>query len=138
MTALFTVGAVAYWAVVIPFRAPILKLLYAGNYGSVGDYLPFFALETIIWSASVGASIVLRAMEAPRYIFYANCAASVITLVVGIPATKFFGLWGVVWSIILANSAALIMVIVLLRRKAAESRASTLEFAASLSVEEQI
>jgi O-antigen/teichoic acid export membrane protein len=138
MTALFTVGAVAYWAVVIPFRAPILKLLYAGNYGSVGDYLPFFALETIIWSASVGASIVLRAMEAPRYIFFANCAASVITLVVGIPATKFFGLWGVVWSIILANSAALIMVIVLLRRKAAESRASSLEFAASLPVEEQI
>ncbi len=138
MTALFTVGAVAYWAVVIPFRAPILKLLYAGNYGSVGDYLPFFALETIIWSASVGASIVLRAMEAPRYIFFANCGASVITLVVGIPATKFFGLWGVVWSIILANSAALVMVIVLLRRKAAESRASNLEFAASLPVEEQI
>jgi O-antigen/teichoic acid export membrane protein len=138
MTMLFTAGAVAYWAVVIPFRAPILKLLYAGNYGSVGDYLPFFALETIIWSASVGASIVLRAMEAPRYIFFANCAASVITLVVGIPATKFFGLWGVVWSIILANSAALIMVIVLLRRKAAESRSPSLEFAASLPVEDQV
>src|SRR5579859_7583880 len=138
MTMLFTVGAIAYWAVVIPFRGPILKLLYAGNYGSVGEYLPFFALETIVWSASVGASIVLRAMEAPRYIFYANCVASVITLAVGIPATKLFGLWGVVWSIILANSAALIMVIVLLRRKAAESRAANLDFPASLPVEEQI
>jgi O-antigen/teichoic acid export membrane protein len=138
MTALFTVGAVAYWAMVIPFRGPILKLLYAGNYASVGDYLPFFALETIVWSASVGASIVLRAMESPRSIFFANCAASVITLVVGIPATKMFGLWGVVWSIVLANSAALIMVIVLLRRKAAETGTASLDFAAPLPVEDQI
>ncbi len=138
MTMLFTAGAVAYWAVVIPFRGPILKLLYAGNYGSVGEYLPFFALETIIWSASVGASIVLRAMEAPRYMFYSNCAASVITLVIGIPATKFFGLWGVVWSIILSNSVALIMVIVLLRKKAAEHRASSLEFVTPMPAEEQI
>jgi len=137
MTMLFTVGAIAYWAAVIPFRGPILKLLYAGNYGKVSDYLPFFALETIIWSASVGASIVLRAMESPRSIFFANCAASVITLVVGIPATKYFGLWGVVWSIILANTAALVMVIVLLRRKVAETSAPSLEFAAPLPVEDQ-
>ncbi len=138
MTLLFTVGAVVYWAAVIPFRGPILKLLYAGNYGSISEYLPFFALETIIWSAGVGASIVLRAMESPRSIFFANTAASVITLVIGIPATKFFGLWGVVWSIILANSAALVMVIVLLRRKAAETSTPHVEFAASLPLEDQI
>jgi O-antigen/teichoic acid export membrane protein len=138
MTALFTLGAIAYWAAVIPFRGSILKLLYAGNYSSVGEYLPFFALETIIWSASVGASIVLRAMESPRSLFIANCAASAITLVVGIPATKLFGLWGVVWSIILANSAALIMVLVMLRRKAAETAAPSLQFAASLPAEDQI
>jgi Na+-driven multidrug efflux pump len=124
--------------VVIPFRGPILKLLYAGNYSSVGEYLPFFALETIIWSASVGASIVLRAMEAPRYMFYSNCAASAITLAIGIPATKYFGLWGVVWSIVLANLAALIMAIVLLRRKAGESSTTGPEFAVSLPVEEQV
>ncbi len=138
MTALFTVGAMAYWAAVLPFRGAILRLLYAGHYSNVADYLPFFALETIIWSASVGASIVLRAMESPRSIFFANCAASVITLVVGIPATKYFGIWGVVWSIILANSAALVMVIVLLRRKSVEPSVSSLEFAPSLPVEDQI
>lgn len=138
MTALFTVGAVVYWAAVIPFRGQILHLLYANNYSNVGVYLPFFALETIVWSASVGASIVLRAMESPRSIFFANCAASVITLVVGIPATKLFGLWGVVWSIILANTAALVMVIILLRRKAAEPSTSTLEFTTPLPLEDQI
>jgi O-antigen/teichoic acid export membrane protein len=136
LTALFTVGAIVYWAAVIPFRTQIFHLLYAGNYSNVANYLPFFAIETIIWSASVGASIVLRAMESPRSMFIANCAASAITFVVGIPATKFFGLWGVVWSIILANSAALAITIVLLRRKSLEGGASALDFAAPLPVEE--
>jgi Na+-driven multidrug efflux pump len=136
LTLLFTVGAIVYWAAVIPFRVQILHLLYAGNYGNVATYLPFFAIETVIWSASVGASIVLRAMESPRSMFIANCAASAITFVVGIPATKFFGLWGVVWSIILANSAALIITIVLLRRKSLEGRVSAPEFATPLPAED--
>jgi O-antigen/teichoic acid export membrane protein len=138
LTLLFTAGAVAYWAAVIPFRGQILKLLYAGNYSSVGQYLPFFALETIIWAAGVGASIVLRAMESPRSMFIANCAASAITFAVGIPATKVFGLWGVVWSIVLANATALAITIVLLRRKAAEGRTPSLEFVTPLPVEDQV
>jgi O-antigen/teichoic acid export membrane protein len=136
MTALFTAGAVVYWAAVIPFRVTILKLLYAGNYGNISDYLPFFALETIIWSASVGASIVLRAMESPRSMFFANAAASVITFVVGIPATKYFGLWGVVWSIILANTAALVIVIIMLRKKSREGVPPNLDFAGSIPLQD--
>lgn len=133
-TMLFTCGTLVYWAAVIPFRGPILKVLYAGNYSSVGDYLPYFALETIIWSAGVGASIVLRAMESPRSMFIANCAASAVTLVIGIPATKFFGLWGVVWSIILANVVGLAMTLILLRRKASEGNRPTMEFAVPVPI----
>jgi Na+-driven multidrug efflux pump len=136
-TLLFSAGTLVYWAAVIPFRGPILKMLYAGNYSSVGDYLPFFALETIIWSAGVGASIVLRAMESPRSMFIANCAASAITLVIGIPATKYFALWGVVWSIVLANVAGLAITLILLRRKAKEPSAPHMDFAAVQPIEEQ-
>jgi len=136
-TALFSVGTLAYWAAVIPFRGPILKILYAGNYSSVGDYLPYFALETIIWSAGVGASIVLRAMESPRSMFIANCVASAITLIIGIPATKYFALWGVVWSIVLANVAGLAVTLILLRRKAKEPSEPHLPFTATMPVEDQ-
>jgi Na+-driven multidrug efflux pump len=121
---------------VLPFRAQIFHLLYAGKYDNVVHYLPFFAIETVVWAASVGASIVLRAMESPRSMFIANCAASAITFVVGIPATKFFGLWGVVWSIILANSAALVITIVLLRRKSSEGSAATVDFGTPVPLEE--
>ena len=137
-TLLFSTGTLVYWAIVIPLRTPILHILYAGNYANVADYIPYFALETIIWSAGIGASIILRAMESPRSMFIANCAASAVTLVIGIPATKYFGLWGVVWSIVLANVVGLVITLVLLRRKATEPGAPHLEFAASLPVEDQV
>jgi len=38
--------------------------------------------------------------------------------VIGVPATKAFGLWGVVWSIIVANFAAFLISMYILRRKA--------------------
>jgi O-antigen/teichoic acid export membrane protein len=101
---LFVAGAIAYWMVVIPLRIPIFRLLYAGKYVESSYLLPLFALETIVWTASLGHAIVLRAMESPRSLFIANSAASVLALLVGIPATRIFGLPGVVWSMILANA----------------------------------
>jgi O-antigen/teichoic acid export membrane protein len=136
-TALFSSGTLVYWAIVIPFRAQVLHVLYAGKYSSVGDYLPYFALETIIWSAGVGASIVLRGMESPRSMFIANCWASVVTLVIGIPATKYFALWGVVWSIVLSNVVGLAVTLILLRRKAKEPDAPQIDFGVPVALEEQ-
>jgi O-antigen/teichoic acid export membrane protein len=138
LTMLFTAGAVLYWAAIIPFRGFILNVAYGGNYADVGQYLPYFAMETIVWAATVGASIALRAMEAPRSMFFANCAASAITFFIGIPATKIYGMWGVVWSMVLANAAALVITIILLRRKAAETSEPHLDFAVPLPVEEQV
>jgi O-antigen/teichoic acid export membrane protein len=136
-TALFSTGTLVYWAIVIPLRTPILHILYAGNYSNIADYIPYFALETIIWSAGVGASIILRAMESPRSMFIANCAASMVTFVIGIPATKYFALWGVVWSIVLSNVVGLAITLILLRRKAKEPAAPQIDFAAPMPLEEQ-
>ena len=59
-------------------------------------------------------------MESPSSVFYARCAASVLSLVVGVPLTIKYGLWGCVLGIVLANAAALLFAVVLLRRKMAE------------------
>lgn len=103
LTALFVVGAIGYWMVLIPLRSPLFRLLYAGKYIDASSLLPLFAAETVIWSAALGPAIVLRAMEYPRSLFFANAAASVVAIVVGIPATRYFGLTGVIWSMVLAN-----------------------------------
>jgi O-antigen/teichoic acid export membrane protein len=124
---LFVPGAVAYWIVVIPFRLPIFHFLYAGKYVESSYLLPLFALETIIWTASLGHAIVLRAMESPRSLFIANSAASVVALLVGIPATRFFGLPGVVWSMILANALYTAVTFVLYHGKVSRLKVSEAE-----------
>jgi len=119
LTALFVFGALAYWVVLIPLRRPVFDLLYAGKYMDASSLLPLFAAETIIWSAALGPAIVLRAMEYPRSLFFANGAASIVAIVFGIPATRYFGLHGVIWSMVLANLLYVAVAFVMLQRKLA-------------------
>ena len=119
LAALFVFGAIAYWAVLIPFRQPLFQFLYAGKYMASSYLIPLFGLETIVWSASLGPAIVLRGMKSPQSLFVANGAASVVALLAGIPATKYFGLQGVIWSMILANALYVAVAFVLYSRKVA-------------------
>jgi O-antigen/teichoic acid export membrane protein len=114
---LFVTGAVAYWAVLIPFKAPVFRLLYGGKYLEVSHFIPYVALGTTMWAAAFGPAILLRAIESPDSIFYARLVASGLSLAVGVPATKWFGLWGVVWSVIIANLAAFLISLYILNRK---------------------
>jgi O-antigen/teichoic acid export membrane protein len=117
ITSLFVVGAVAYWAILIPLKGPVFHLLYGGKYMEVAHFIPYVALGTTMWAAAFGPAILLRAVESPDSIFYARCVASALSLLIGVPATRSFGLWGVVWSIIIANLAAFVISLYILRRK---------------------
>jgi O-antigen/teichoic acid export membrane protein len=117
LTGLFVAGGVAYWAVLIPLKGPLFRMLYAGKYLDASSLLPLFAAETIVWSAALGPAILLRAMESPRSLFFANGAASVVALVFGIPATRYFGLRGVIWSMVLANVLYVLVAFIMLGKK---------------------
>jgi O-antigen/teichoic acid export membrane protein len=133
---LFVAGAIAYWAVLIPLRRPVFNLLYAGKYMDSATLLPLFAAETIIWSAALGPAIVLRAMEYPRSLFFANGAASIVALVFGIPATRYFGLHGVIWSMVAANVLYVAVAFVMLERKVASLKAEERKTPVPLAGEE--
>ena len=119
LTLLFIAGGAIYWAVLIPFRLRLFQLVYAGKYVECSSLIPIFALETMAWSAALGPAILLRAMESPRSLFFANGAASVIALIMGVPATRYFGLQGVVWSMVVANVVYMIAAFILLSKKVA-------------------
>jgi O-antigen/teichoic acid export membrane protein len=138
LTALFVVGAIAYWIVLIPLRRPLFQLLYAGKYMDASSLLPLFAAETVIWSAALGPAIVLRAMEYPRSLFFANAAASVVAIVFGIPATRYFGLHGVVWSMVVANVFYVVVAFIMLERKLASLKAVERGMAVPLQAEEGV
>ena len=68
----------------------------------------------------MGPAILLRAMESPQSLFWANGAASVVGLVMGIPATLYYGLRGAVGSMILANTLYSGVAFLLYSRKVSE------------------
>jgi O-antigen/teichoic acid export membrane protein len=117
ITFLYVGGAILYWLAVIPLKGPVFHLLYRGKYLEVSYLLPYVAVETVLWSAAFGPTIVLRGMESPDSVFYARCAASVLSLALGVPLTMIYGLWGCVLGIMLSQAAALLFAVFLLRRK---------------------
>jgi O-antigen/teichoic acid export membrane protein len=123
LTALFVCGGLVYWGALIPLRAPLFRMLYAGKYMDASALLPLFAAETIVWSAALAPAILLRAMESPRSLFFANGAASLLTLLIGVPATRYYGLAGVIWSMVLANIVYMLVAFIMLRSRLAALKA---------------
>jgi O-antigen/teichoic acid export membrane protein len=117
MTLFGTGIAVAYWAVIIPFERPIFHLLYSGRYMEVAHQIPVVAVGSIFWSASFGPAIALRGMKSPTSVFYAWAFAAVASLVIGVPASWYFGLSGGIWGNNVADIASFMAVSFLLYRK---------------------
>jgi len=136
LTLLFVAGGALYWAMLIPLRLRLFHLVYAGKYIESSSLIPLFAIETMMWSAALGPAILLRAMESPRSLFFANGAASVVALIMGVPATRYFGLHGVVWSMILANMVYMIAAFVLLFKKISTTKVRDVEFPAPMPADE--
>ena len=117
LLALSIAGSAAYWLIVINLKGPIFSLLYSGKYGDVAYLLPAVALGSILWSAAYGPAIALRAMESPKSVFTAYLVTSIVCILVGVPATRYFGLRGAIWSGNLADFASLIVILFILYRK---------------------
>jgi len=118
MTLLCVAFAIPYWIVLLLFRGPAFHALYSGRYSEVAYLLPIVALASIAGSAFFGPSIVLRSLESPASIFAAVSVSSGISIALGIPLTRVWGVGGAVWSIAISEGLAFAAAIVLLRRKA--------------------
>jgi O-antigen/teichoic acid export membrane protein len=125
LLALSIAGSAVYWLIVINLRGPIFGLLYSGKYADVSYLLPAVALGSILWSAAYGPAIALRAMESPKSVFVAYLVTSVICLLVGVPATRYFGLTGAIWSGNIADFASLIVILFILYRKLSDGQRAT-------------
>lgn len=137
MTLLAFGGAIAYWGIVLPFRVPIFQFMYSGKYMEVMNLLPLVAFGQIFWSAAYGPAIALRGMEAPDAVFKAFAVATVASLIVGVPATWFWGLKGAIWGSNLADVASLIMVFAMVRRRLNSKHPANLTIDTEIKVVEQ-
>lgn len=137
------IGAIIYWSIIIPLHKPVFQILYSGRYMEVAYLLPLLALGQIFWSAAYGPSIALRAMESPASVFVAFASATVASLLVGVPATWFYGLKGAIWGSNIADVLSLVAVVFVLRHKlaargSAEPPSRTRWLAAAAEISEEI
>jgi O-antigen/teichoic acid export membrane protein len=69
--------------------------------------LPWLALSSVLNTVISALIVTLRAMRSPASVFYASGASSLVALAIGIPATWFWGIEGVVFSFIVSNVVTL-------------------------------
>jgi O-antigen/teichoic acid export membrane protein len=117
LTLLCVSGAVVYWAILLVFQKPIFQILYSGRYSEVEYLMPVVGLASISGSAFFGPATVLRAMESPSSVFGAVFVSSLVSVLVGVPATKMLGVQGAVWGMAIAETLAFVIAMALLRRK---------------------
>jgi O-antigen/teichoic acid export membrane protein len=123
----FAAGSILYWTAASVFRHELLTVLYRGNYMEVAPLIPWIGVACVLWGAAQGPGIALRGANSPRTVFVAYLGASVVTLVVGIPAAWAFGMRGVAGTLVLSSATALVISARLLRRNSMQTASAAVQ-----------
>jgi len=110
ITLLFIGVAVAYLGVLWLFGGRLIAILYAGRYTEFAYLLPLVAAPVVVTAASQGSCIALQAMQCPADVFLAYTAAGIVTIVTGIPLTRYWGLAGAAVGILMSSLAYFIAI----------------------------
>ncbi len=121
LTLLYGAGSCLYWVVLLLLRGPIVHHLYAGRYMQVMTLLPWVAAGSILRISSSAQTLALKAMHSPATAFIAYSSACAVAIVAGVPATRWFGLRGALVAWVLSSAVALVMAVILIRRRASQA-----------------
>jgi len=117
VTLVFTGLGVAYWAAVLPFQSQVFHFLYKGAYTAVIPLVPLYAVMSMLNSGMNGPMVMLRGLNYPDSVFVARTGGAVISMLVGIPATYLYGLYGATAGVILASLITFFLAQVLFKRR---------------------
>jgi O-antigen/teichoic acid export membrane protein len=106
LAGLFVIGSGAYWFVVCMFRHPLIHFLYEGHYAEVTPLVPVVAVASILSGAAMGPMIAMKAMRSPAFVSAVYFFASVVSILVGIPACFAWGYKGAILAILLSSMTA--------------------------------
>jgi O-antigen/teichoic acid export membrane protein/thymidylate kinase len=126
ITTFFALGSVLYWLPICLFRGPLLNHLYAGHYSQVAPLVPWMALSSFLSGVALGPTIAFRAMRSPATVCFIYLVSSGVTLALGIPATRLFGIPGAISCTVLSNVAAVFLGWAMLARQGRPEMGSSL------------
>jgi O-antigen/teichoic acid export membrane protein len=110
-------GGSLYWLLLTVFRVPFLRFLYGGKFLDSARLIPWVCCGAVLTVVSYVPSMGLRAIQSPRSIFAAYCAAAAVSVVFGTVAIWLYGLAGAIGSFVLSGTAVLVVAAVLYARK---------------------
>lgn len=110
VTLLFVGVACAYFGVVLVFGGKLIGFFYAGRYTEVAYLLPLVAAPVVITAASQGSGIAIQAMQFPSDVFLAYALAGAVTIVTGVPLTRYWGLGGATVGILISSLTVLFVI----------------------------
>jgi O-antigen/teichoic acid export membrane protein/thymidylate kinase len=114
---LYALGSGSYWLLVCLFRSQLIHFLYADQYSQVVPLVPVLAISSILSGATLGPTIAIRAMRSPATVSLVYFGASVVALLVGIPACRAWGLRGAILAILLSSMMAFLAGFQILRSR---------------------
>lgn len=103
---LYALGSGSYWLIVCLFRSQVIHFLYAGQYSQVVPLVPALAISSILSGAAMGPTIAIRAMRSPATVSLIYFGASIVALLVGVPACRAWGFRGAILAILLSSMMA--------------------------------
>jgi O-antigen/teichoic acid export membrane protein len=90
-----------YCLLVVLVAAPLLRLLYGGDYAAYTSVVALFAAYAVLFHLSLVASCAVRAIRRTRAFFVSNLLASLVALATGWLFVRALGLDGAVLGMIL-------------------------------------
>jgi len=117
LTALFAVGAILYWLVLILLSGSVIRLFYGTRYSELRPLLPLVAASSVPWTVAYVPATTLRAVRSSASVMMMYLVSSAVALVAGVPVTRSFGLHGALWVMVLSNVSTFVIASVLARRK---------------------
>jgi O-antigen/teichoic acid export membrane protein len=120
---IFVAAGIAYWIVMMSMKTMAFRMIYGGKYQELMPLLPLFVVESLVWCIACAPTIVLRAKKSPKSVCAANFAATLAFVVVAVPATRAFGISGLMMGIIVADLCILAVSLSLLRRLLSSNKA---------------
>lgn len=85
------------------FSAPIMKLLFAGKYDPSGWLVAFLALRNYLVVTAVPLSVGLVVCKQAYAVFKSEMVSLILTVLLGLPLTYRFGVWGVAGGFLLTR-----------------------------------
>src|SRR4030095_674122 len=95
-TAVSALSAIAYGAALTFGGIPVLSAIYGKGYVEYAGLFPILAVNLVLITASQGVQVGLRAMNAPREVFFGFLISGAFTCTAGIAMTYMWQLTGAV------------------------------------------